>query len=407
MRSVPWMVVAALVGTGCVDGASRIDGPDPASLQSAASLQSVAGTDVVVILRREADRDAEARFVRTHGGAVGRQWSHAVTGFEARVPASVGQTLAARSTVALVESSRRYVVQGVQACAPYVTCNWGLDRIDETMLPLDGNFHFPPRVGSTVHGYVIDTGIRISHLEFGGRAVYGIDVVDNDAIADDCNGHGTSMASLMGGAQFGVAKGLNLVAVRALDCLGAGSTADIISAVDWVTTNAILPAVANMSLGGPASAALDAAVSASIAAGIVYVASAGGSGSNACGFSPGRVPAVVTVGGTGSGAGVPPAIPDDRTPSSNVGPCLDLFAPGANILSAGIANDAATIITTGTSNSSALVGGAAALYLDYFPAKTPAQVATKLVKNASIGVVGNPGPGSPNRLLNIGVPHRP
>ncbi len=412
MRISFCVVLGALTFTAaCVDGtaptsrvlpdvaSASITSPDPSTI--------IPGEYVVVLRPGTRDVAVEAHFATAVGGRVTAVWVNALRGFAATLSPPQLAVIARRGAVAFIESNAIVRAQASQPCAPYTSCSWGLDRIDETNLPMDGRFVTPAKNGSGSHAYVIDTGIRITHNDFGGRASYGIDIVDGDAIADDCNGHGTSMASLIGGQSLGVAKGVNLVAVRVLDCSGAGSTANVISGIDWVTLNAVHPAVANMSLGGGISVAMDAAVNASIQSGITYVASAGGSMSSACNFSPARVPAVITVGGTGNGAGVPPTSPDDRTPSSNTGPCLDLFAPGANILSASNASNAATFVTTGTSNATAFTTGAAALFLDFFPNKTPAQVSAAIVGNASAGVVGNPGAGSPNRLLNIGKPHRP
>jgi len=403
-------LVVSVSCAACTDGTS-LTGTVPFDARASGSAvpsQRSPGEEYIVALRPGSrDVGIETAFASSIGGTVTHVWTHALRGFTARLSTRQRALIEARSAVSFIEPNGVVQAQATQLCAPYLTCSWGLDRIDETMLPMDGRFITPAKNGAGVHAYVLDTGVRISHNEFGGRASYGIDIVDGDAIADDCNGHGTSMASLIGGQSFGVAKGVQLVAVRVLDCNGAGSVANVISGVDWVTQHAIRPAVANMSLGGSVSAAMDAAVSTSIQSGISYVASAGGSASSACNFSPARVPAAITVGGTGNGAGVPPTSPDDRTSSSNVGPCLDLFAPGANIRSATSASDAATALTTGTSNAAAFAAGAAALYLDFFPNKTPAQVSAAIARNASVGVVGNPGAGSPNRLLNISKPHRP
>lgn len=405
----PVRLLVFITCAACADGtAPARPSRDAQASASVLASRDASGTEFIVVLRPgSGDVEGEAAFASSIGGAVTRVWAHALRGFAVRLSPHQRTLIEGRPATAFLEPNGVVRAQATQLCAPYATCPWGLDRIDETMLPMDGSFTTPAKNGSGVHAYVLDTGVRISHNEFGGRASYGADIVDGDAIADDCNGHGTSMASLIGGRSFGVAKGVQLVAVRVLDCNGAGSTANVITGVDWVTQHAIRPAVANMSLGGSVSAAMDAAVSASIQSGISYVAAAGGSASSACNFSPGRVPAAITAGGTGNGAGVPPASPDDRTSSSNIGPCLDLFAPGANILSATSASDVATGVTTGTSNAAAFTAGAAALYLDFFPNKTPAQVSAAIVGNASVGVVGNPGAGSPNRLLNISKPHRP
>ncbi|MBV6521569.1 MAG: Extracellular serine proteinase [Gemmatimonadaceae bacterium] len=410
MTRTALLAIAAAAATACVDGTATSTGPvnrQPEPSTMVPLRQPTADEYVIVLRRTSSDVARESQFAASIGGHVGATWHRALRGFAARLTPDQRALMARRSAVAFIEPASLVNASATQTCAPYTACSWGLDRIDETKLPMDGLFATPTRNGSNVHAYVIDTGIRITHREFGSRASYGIDIVDGDNIADDCNGHGTSMASLIGGRRLGVAKGVRPVAVRVLNCAGAGSTVDVISGIDWVTQHAAHPAVANLSLGGSPSLALDLAVQTSIQSGITYVVAAGGSASNACNFSPARVPEAITVGGTGDGGGVPPASPDTRTPSSNIGPCLDLFAPGASIRSAWSASDTAMFVTTGSSNSSAFVAGAAALYLDHFPNRTPGQVSAAIVANASIGVVGNPGAGSPNLLLNIGKPHKP
>jgi subtilisin family serine protease len=243
-----------------------------------------------------------------------------------------------------------------------------------------------------VTAYIIDTGIRLSHEQFGGRAVSGFDAVDGGS-ADDCNGHGTHVAGTVGGTTYGVAKSVRLVAVRVLGCNGSGSTSGVIAGIDWVTGNHATgaPAVANMSLGGGASTALDNAVNASINDGVTYAIAAGNSNANACNTSPARVPNAITVGATTSS--------DARSSFSNYGTCLDVFAPGSSITSAWHTSNSATNTISGTSMAAPHVAGVAALALGAVPSDTPAAVRTKIVNSATQGVVGNPGSGSPNLLL--------
>lgn len=233
------------------------------------------------------------------------------------------------------------------------TPSWGLDRIDQQALPLNNSYTYP-NTASNVHAYVIDTGIRLSHVDFGARATNGFDAIDGGS-ADDCHGHGTHVAGTVGGASFGVAKATALVAVRVLDCNGSGTIAQVVAGVDWVTQNAIRPAMANMSLGGGANASIDDAVSNSIASGITYAIAAGNSNADACNSSPARVPAAITVGNSTS--------TDARSGTSNFGTCLDLFAPGTQITSAWNTSDSATNTISGTSMASPHVAGAAALIL--------------------------------------------
>jgi subtilisin family serine protease len=297
--------------------------------------------------------------------------------------------LAADSNV-LVEQDRRVHVAAYTQQNP----TWNLDRIDQrgttgskTYTPMDD--------GSSVHAYVIDTGIRISHTEFGGRATYGWDFVGHDSAASDCNGHGTHVAGTIGGTTYGVAKKVNLVAVRVLDCDGEGYLSDVIDGIDWVTKYAVKPAVANMSLGGSRSTSMDAAVTRSIKSGVTYVVAAGNENANANASSPAALAAAITVGATDSA--------DKRASFSNFGSVLDLFAPGVNIKSSVAGSDTATAYYSGTSMASPHVAGAAALVLDAAPTYTPAQVQAFLVDKATTGKVGDR-KSSANRLLFVPAP---
>jgi subtilisin family serine protease len=242
-----------------------------------------------------------------------------------------------------------------------------------------------------VSAYIIDTGIRATHHDFGGRVRQGRDTVDNDDDSTDCNGHGTHVAGTVGGLAHGVAKGVTLWAVRVLNCQGSGTSAGVIAGVDWVTQNAVRPAVANMSLGGGVDEALDEAVRRSIASGVTYGIASGNSNSSACNFSPARTPEAITVGSV--------YVDDSKAGSSNYGPCLDIFAPGVGITSAWLTSDTATMTLSGTSMATPHVVGTAALYLAKHPDATPQQVRDGLVNAATPDKVTNPGAGSPNKLL--------
>ncbi|MFB9515883.1 S8 family peptidase [Streptomyces purpureus] len=331
----------------------------------------------------------------TRAGDLGVSPKHvyrsALKGFSTSMSKAKAAALAKDPRVAYVEQNTTVRISETQANA-----TWGIDRIDQRNLPLSKTYTYNT-TASNVTAYIIDTGIRTSHSEFGGRATVGTDTVGGGQNGQDCQGHGTHVAGTVGGKTYGVAKGVKLVAVRVLDCNGSGTTAGVIAGVDWVTANAVKPAVANMSLGGGANASLDDAVKRSIAKGVSYAVAAGngnflGWPANACNYSPARVPEAITVGATDSS--------DRRASFSNYGTCLDIFAPGVSVTSAWKDNDTATSTISGTSMAAPHTAGVAALYLAANPAATPAQVRDALVNNATANKVTDPRTGSPNRLLH-------
>jgi subtilisin family serine protease len=328
-----------------------------------------------------------AELTGRYGGSVDRVYGAALNGYAARMSDQQARRLAANPDVAYVEQDQVFTATATQANPP----SWGLDRIDQRNLPLSRSYTYP-NTASNVRAYIIDTGLRFTHSDFGGRATSGYDAVDGGS-ADDCAGHGTHVGGTVGGASYGVAKAVRLVAVRVLNCSGSGSTTGVIAGVNWVTSNAVKPAVANMSLGGGASTALDNAVANSVASGVTYALAAGNSNANACNSSPGRTASAITVGATTS--------TDARASYSNYGTCLDIFAPGTSITSAWYTSNTATNTISGTSMASPHVAGAAALVLSANPSWTPQQVRDYLVNNATTGVVTNPGSGSANRLLFV------
>ncbi|WP_197289759.1 S8 family peptidase [Saccharothrix sp. NRRL B-16348] len=275
--------------------------------------------------------------------------------------------------------------------------SWGLDRIDQRSLPLDKKY-FHPNTAATVRAYIFGTGIRYTHQEFDGAAVPGLDTVGGvTPPGNDCNGHGTHMAGTVGGRTTGVAKDVTLVSVRVLNCQGSGTYSQIIAGIDWATQDAAAsgrPAVALMTLGGGANQAFNDAITRSINANVHYSVVSGSSNANACGYSPGSTPLATTVGATDAN--------DVKASFSNYGSCIDVWAPGVNITSAWGTSDTAYSTISG-STASAHAAGVAALWRHRFPGDSAVAVAEALRANATPGVITNPGAGSPNLLLFMGM----
>ncbi len=394
LRTLAALVVAAAaaactdVPTGSSPDLARVTPTAAAPLLTAAPGKGIPDRYIVVFNDDVADAPGLARrLVAAQGGTLHHTYEHALRGFAATLPAPALDALRRNPQVRWVEEDGAASGSATQYSAP-----WGLDRIDQSDLPLNGTYnHY--LTGSGVRVYVLDSGIRFDHVEFGGRAMGGFDGYGGDG--SDCYGHGTHVAGIIGGSNYGVAKQASLVSVRVLGCDNRGEYSTIIAGVDWVTGkyHPWIPAVANMSLSGAANASLDAAVNNSIANGIIYVIAAGNdNGSDACNVSPARVGAALTVGATNSS--------DNRASFSNVGSCLDLFAPGLNIPSAFNTSSTATYIASGTSMAAPHVAGVAALYLQRYPSATPASVGSAIVNAAFTNRLSNVGTGSPNRLLN-------
>jgi len=319
------------------------------------------------------------------GGSPTFIYENALKGFAGGFPEAGIEALRRNPNVAFVEADQVMTISTTQSNA-----TWGLDRIDQRDRPLNATYVHNAD-GSGVRAYIIDTGILATHTEFTGRMLAGYDAVTSGGSANDCNGHGTHVAGTVGGTTWGVAKNVRLVPVRVLGCTGSGTTSGVIAGVDWVTANHVKPAVANLSLGGGASSALDNAVANSIAAGVTYAVAAGNSNADACNYSPARTPTALTVGATTSS--------DARASYSNFGGCLDIFAPGTSITSAWHTSTNATNTISGTSMASPHVAGVAALILQGSPTNTPSQVGQEMIALASTGKVSSAGTGSPNRLL--------
>jgi subtilisin family serine protease len=350
----------------------------------------------IVVLEDSDVAKAEVRgtangLVQKYGGEVRHSYTNAVRGFSASMSASEAKKLEADPSVAYVEQNRVMTATDTQSPVP----SWGLDRIDQAELPLDDSYTYESS-GTGVTAYIVDTGILTTHEDFGGRAVSGTDTVDGDDDATDCAGHGTHVAGTVGGSDYGVAKDVSLVAVRVLDCGGSGSFDGVIAGIDWVTADheAGEPAVANMSLGGGFSQAVNDAVSAAVADGVTFALAAGNdSAADACDGSPSSTPEAITVGATED--------TDARATYSNIGTCVDIFAPGSDITSAWYTSDTDENTISGTSMATPHVAGAAALVLSGNPAATPAEVGDALAGTAVPDAVTDPGTGSPSLLLNV------
>jgi subtilisin family serine protease len=337
---------------------------------------------------------AAARLAASTNGRLGFLYSSALKGFSIQTSRSGALELTRSPLVTRVQEDGRLHAVGTQTNAIY-----GLDRLDQRNLPLNQTFVYA-NDGAGVHAYDIDTGIRPTHSNFEGRASIGADFVGDGQNGNDCNGHGTHTAGTIGSETYGVAKGVSLVGIRVLDCQGSGSSSAITAGINWVTAHAIKPAVANMSLGTTSGrdTTIENAVTNSIASGVSYAVAAGngvgnglGISEDACTHSPSATPNAITVSATDS--------TDTKPGWANTGTCVDIFAPGVNILSTWYTNDTATMTESGTSMSTPEVAGAVALYLAANPSATPAQVASALTTNATAGVVKSGGSGSPNKLL--------
>src|SRR5712664_3276601 len=393
-RRLAALPLAAVLAVACRDATTPPASPaGPMAAVFSQRPDKIPGEYIVRLRDNATNVDGLAgQMVGDYRGQLQFTYKSAIKGFAAKLSPAAAAALARRADVLSVEQNGYVYADATQLNPP----SWGLDRIDQRALPLD-NSYTSDLNGTGVTVYIIVTGINFGHSDFGGRAVTGEDEVTPGGTAADCNGHGTHVSGTVGGASFGVAKNVRLVAVRVLDCNGSGTFAQVIAGIDYVTAqktaNPSVPSAANMSLGGSLNTSLNAAVQRSTAAGVTYAVAAGNSSADACKFSPAATPEAITVGATD--------ITDTRASFSNFCTCVDLFAPVVDITSAWIPGNATNTIS-GTSMASPHAAGVAALYLQANPGASAATVSTALTTNATAGVVANPGSGSPNLLLYMG-----
>jgi len=344
----------------------------------------------IIVLKSANDIDGKEKQIAQMGGRTEKRFTHAINGLSVKIKHKDADQLRNEPNVLSVELDQPMFALDTQTPTP----SWGLDRTDQRALPLSNSFT-ASAYGAGVDVYVVDTGVSTTHTDFSGRLRSGFSAINDGRGSNDCNGHGTHVAGTAAGTTYGVAKAASIIPVRVLDCAGSGSNTGVIAGLDWIIANhsAGVAAVANMSLGGGASLALDTAVQNAINDGVVMAVAAGNSNANACNYSPARAPNAITVGAT--------ARTDVRASYSNFGSCLDIFAPGTSITSAWINSSTAINTISGTSMASPHVAGVAAALLSANPTLSPADISSMLRSSATPNVVSTAGTGSPNYLLYL------
>ncbi|NBR00638.1 MAG: S8 family peptidase [Actinobacteria bacterium] len=380
-------VMKNLLGAAIAAFFFAVCSPTLASAQSTGVSQPIKGRYIVQFKESVGRPGLTAdELVRGARGQLHFTYTTAFKGFAATLSDAAVAALRRNPNVLSIEQDSTVYIEATQTPA-----TWGLDRIDQRSLPLSNTFSYNEAIPG-IYAFIVDTGILANHSEFTGRVQVGLayDAITSGGSASDCNGHGTHVAATVGGATYGVAKKVLLVPVKVLDCAGSGSISGVIAGIDYVVKSGLRPALANMSLGGGASSALDAAVANAVSQGVTVVVAAGNSNRDACNHSPARVASAITVGATDSS--------DSRASYSNFGKCLDLFAPGSSITSAWYTATNAIATLSGTSMASPHVAGVAALVIGSGIA-SPSAVVAEIKKNATSNKVGSAGRGSPNLLL--------
>ncbi|MFD5243806.1 S8 family peptidase [Amycolatopsis sp. NPDC058340] len=398
---VAGVALAGVTAAVATFGAGAANAEQQGEIRGAGAANAVGGSYIVVLKPTAVGQGVAAASEITanvaakaqgltgqYGTTLSRTFGSALNGFSIKADEAAAKRLAADPQVAYVVQNKTFKISETQDNPP----SWGLDRVDQADLPLDNKYTYPTKADN-VTAYVIDTGVRGSHKDFGDRATGGKDFVDNDDTPNDEHGHGTHVAGTIGGTDHGLAKGVKIVGVRVLDANGSGTTEGVVAGVDWVAANAKGPSVANMSLGGGADDALDAAVKGAIDKGVTFALAAGNESSDAGTTSPARVKEAITVAASDK--------TDKQASFSNYGSVVDLYAPGVDITSSWATGDDATNTISGTSMAAPHVAGAAALYLSAHPDATPAQVAEGLVGAAADGKISNPTGGTANKLLQV------